>query len=85
MCEIDLRDIIGTILLSTRRTLPRPISQVLLDTLATEEVEATGNRNILEAIMTDRAAQHLESHVQHGLVDCLATAVATALVGADVC
>jgi hypothetical protein len=53
-------------LLSTGGALSVPVLEVLVDALLAEQVEAFGDRHLLEAILAHRAAQHAQSHLQHG-------------------
>lgn len=71
MREVNLSDIILSKLFSTSRTLARSIAQVFIDTFATKHMEAPRDRHVLESIVTHRASQHFEGHVQHILVGIL--------------
>lgn len=63
--EVNVRDVVLSELLSTCRTLAISIAYTLVDALFAEQVKAARQRNVFEAILADRAAQHRESHLQH--------------------
>jgi hypothetical protein len=63
MSEVNTSDIVLPKLFTTSGTFSMPIAQVFVNTLFTKQVETPSNRTILESILADRAAKHIQGHI----------------------